>query len=63
MVTVIGILGLGGGQVISMLSFFSNDVSLNPAEAYSFSLKVCDRENENVQKEATLAHLKNLNVK
>ena len=28
--------GHGGGQVVSMLAFYSNDPSLNPADAYSF---------------------------
>ena len=29
----------GGGQVVSMLAFYYNNTSLNPAEAYSFSVK------------------------
>ena len=28
--------GLGGGQVASLLAFYSDDPSLNPAEAYIF---------------------------
>ena len=28
--------GRGGGQVVSVLAFHSNNPSLNPAEAYSF---------------------------
>ena len=31
----------GGGQVVSMLAFYSDDPSLNPAEAYSFLCKNC----------------------
>ena len=31
----------GGGQVVSMLVFFSNDPSSNPAEVYSFSVILC----------------------
>ena len=26
----------GGGQVVSMLAFYSNDASFNPAEVYIF---------------------------
>ena len=33
--------GRGGGQVVSMLAFYSNDLSSNPAEAYSFFCKIC----------------------
>ena len=32
-------LGRCGGQVVSMLVFYSHDPSLNPAQAYSFSVK------------------------
>ena len=31
--------GRGGGQVVSMLAFFSDDPSSNPADAYSFFCK------------------------
>ena len=35
-------MGCGGGvQVISLLTFYSNDPSSNPAEANSFSVKMC----------------------
>ena len=45
--------GRGGGQVVSVLTFYSDDPSLNPAEAYSFFLLKCVLEkNENKQKEA-----------
>ena len=43
--------GCGGGQVVSVLAFYSNDPSLNPAEAYSFSVKYVFEKN-NKQKEA-----------
>ena len=44
---------LGGGQVVSMLAFYSDDPSLNSAEAYSFFyLKFVFEKNENKQKEA-----------
>ena len=33
--------GRGGGQVDSVLTFYSDDTSSNPAEAYSFSVKLC----------------------
>ena len=32
-------MGRGGGQVVSVLPFYSNDPSLNPAEVYNFSVK------------------------
>ena len=31
--------GRGGGQVVGVLAIYSNDLSANPAEAYSFSVK------------------------
>ena len=45
-------MGRGGGQVVSMLVFYSDDPSLNPAEAYSFSEILCLKKKENKQKEA-----------
>ena len=33
-------LGCGGGQVDRVLPFFSDDLSLNPAEAYSLFCKI-----------------------
>ena len=33
--------GRGGGQVVSMLTFYSDDPSSNPTEAYSFFCKMC----------------------
>ena len=48
-----------GGQVVSVFSFYSDDQSLNPAEAYSlFSVKFVFEKNENKQREAGLAYLK-----
>ena len=44
--------GPRGGQVVSGLAFYSDDPSLNPAEAYSFSVKFVFEKNENKQKEA-----------
>ena len=34
-------LGRGGGKVVTVLAFYSDDSSLNPAEAYSFFCKIC----------------------
>ena len=31
----------GGGYVVSLLPFYSNNPSSNPAEAYSFFCKMC----------------------
>ena len=39
----------GGGQVVSVLAFYSDDPSSNLAEAYSFSLKFVFEKNENKQ--------------
>ena len=33
-------LGRGGGQVVSVLAFYSDDLSSNLAEAYSFLCKI-----------------------
>ena len=41
--------GRGGGQVVT---FYSDDLSSNPADAYSFSVKFVFETNENKQKEA-----------
>ena len=32
--------GRGGGQVVSVLAFYSDDLSSNPAEVCSFSVKL-----------------------
>ena len=34
-------MGRGGGQVDSVLAFYSDDLSSNPADAYSFLCKIC----------------------
>ena len=47
----------GGGQVVSMLAFYSDDPSLNPAEAYSFLCKNCVWKRTKINKKRTeLAH-------
>ena len=33
--------GRGGGQAVSVLAFYSNDPSSNPADSYSFFCKIC----------------------
>ena len=41
-----------GGQVVSVLAFYTNDPSSNPSEAHSFSVKFMFEKNDNNQKEA-----------
>ena len=41
-------MGRGGGQVVSLLAFYSDDPSSNPADAYSFSVQIVFEKNENV---------------
>ena len=40
----------GGGQVVSLLAFNSNNLSSNPAQAYSFSCKFVFEINEKTNK-------------
>ena len=47
-----GVMGRGGGQVVSALAFYSDDPSSNPADAYRFSVQIVFEKNENKQKEA-----------
>ena len=44
-------MGGGGGQVVGILAFYSDDLSSNPADAYSFSIKFVFEKNKNKQKE------------
>ena len=37
-----------GGQVVSVLAFYSDNHSSNPAAAYSFSVKLCLKERLNI---------------
>ena len=53
-------LGRGGGQVVRVLAFYSDDLSLNPAEAYTFSVKFVFEKNENKQKEAGVGPFKKI---
>ena len=41
------ILGRSGGQVVSVLAFYSDDLSSNPADTYSFSVQFVFEKNEN----------------
>ena len=45
--------------MVSVFVFYSDDPSLNPADAYSFSVQFVIETNENKQKEAGLAHFLN----
>ena len=47
--------GCGGGQLVSVLAFYSDNPSSNPANAYSFFVKFVFEKNENRRR---LAHLK-----
>ena len=40
--------------MVSVLAFYSDDPSSNPADAYSFSVKFVYEKNENKQKEARI---------
>ena len=42
-------MGRGGGQVVSVFAFFSDDPSSNAADAYSFSVTFVCEKNENKQ--------------
>ena len=48
--------GRGGGQVVSVLTFYSNDPSSNPAEVYNVSVKLLLKRTKINKKEAGLAH-------
>ena len=48
--------GRGSGQVVSVVAYYSDDPSSNPADAYSFSVKFVFKKNENKQKRPRLAH-------
>ena len=50
----------GGGQVVSVLAFYSDDPSVNPAEAYSFFCWIYVCKEKNKQNETKLAHLKKM---
>ena len=48
----------GGGQVVSVLAFYSENPILSPAEAYSFSVKFVLKRTKLNKKRPGLSHLK-----
>ena len=53
--------GRGGGQVLSVLAFYSDDPSSNPTEVYNFSVKLLMKRTKINKKRPGLAHLKKIN--
>ena len=51
-------MGRGGGQVFSVLAFYSDDPSSNPAEVYNFSVKLILKRMKINKKEAGVGPLK-----
>ena len=51
-------MGRGGGQVFSVLAFYSDDPSSNPAEVYNFSVKLILKRTKINKKEAGVGPLK-----
>ena len=51
--------GRGGGDVVSVLAFYSDDPSLSPADAYSFSINFVFENNE--KQERGRCHFKKRN--
>ena len=51
-------LGRGGGQVVSVLAFYSDDPSSNPAEVYNFSVKLLLKRMKINKKEAGVGPFK-----
>ena len=49
-------LGRGGGQVVSVLAFYSVDPCSNPANAYNFSPRFVFEKTENKQKESGVGY-------
>ena len=47
-------MGRGSGQAV--LTFYSDNQSLNPTEAYTFSVQCVFEKNKNKQKEAGVGH-------
>ena len=45
------LLGRGGGQAVSVLAFYYDDLSSNPAGIHNLSVKLVFEKNENKQKE------------
>ena len=49
-------MGCGGGQVVSVLAFYSDNPSSNPAEVYNFSVKLLLKRMKINKKRPGLAH-------
>ena len=49
-------MGRGGGQVVSMFAFCSDDPSSNPAEVYNFSVQIVVKNNKINKKMLWLVH-------
>ena len=47
--------------VVSMLAFYSDNLSSNPAEAFSFTVQFVFEKNENKQKDVGVGPLKKVN--
>ena len=47
---------MGGGQVVSVLVFYSDNLSSNPAEVYNFSVKLLLKRTKINKKRPGLAH-------
>ena len=52
--------GHGCGQVVSVLTIYCDDPSLNPDEAHSISVRFVFENNENKQQEAGICPLKTI---
>ena len=48
--------GSGGGQVVTVLAFYSVDLSSNPAEVYSFNSVNCSKRTNINKKRPGVAH-------
>ena len=48
----------GGGQVVSVLAFYSVNLSSNPAEVYIFSVKLLLKRTKRKKKEAGIGPIK-----
>ena len=55
--------GQGGGQVVSVLAFYSDNLSSNPADAYSFFWKNVIETSKNKETEAGLGFWKLIEIK
>ena len=51
------LVGCGGGQVVNMLTFYSDNPSSNPAEVYNFSVKLLLKRTKINKKEAGVGPL------